>query len=113
RNKKISASVLAGATALCVLFELLEYHLVTLVSYVLILVFSVIFLWFSASKFIIKSPPTIPEVKILEDTLRQVAGVVRTEVNNFLGMLHDFASRRDLSLLDGGFSLLLEAGAIS
>ncbi|GKE64772.1 reticulon-like protein B1, partial [Tanacetum coccineum] len=115
RNKKISAGVLAGATALWVLFELLEYHLVTLVSYVLILVFAVLFLWSSVSKFINKSPPTIPEVKIPEDTLRQVVGAVRIEVNNFLGMLRDVASGRDLkkSLLDCGFSLLLEAGAIS
>ncbi|GJS12196.1 reticulon-like protein B1 [Tanacetum coccineum] len=96
RNKKISAGVLAGATALWVLFELLEYHLVTLVSYVLILVFAVLFLWSSVSKFINKSPPTIPEVKIPEDTLRQVVGAVRIEVNNFLGMLRDVASGRDL-----------------
>ncbi|QCD87819.1 Reticulon [Vigna unguiculata] len=31
RNKKISASVLGGATAAWVLFELLEYHFLTLV----------------------------------------------------------------------------------
>lgn len=96
RNKKISAGVLAGATALWVLFELLEYHLVTLVSYVLIFVIAVLFLWSNASKLINRSPPTIPEVQIPEDTLRQVAGAVRIEVNNFLGMLRDVASGRDL-----------------
>ncbi|GJW71997.1 reticulon-like protein B1 [Tanacetum coccineum] len=42
------------------------------------------------------SPPTIPKVKIPEDTLRQVVGAVRIEVNNFLGMLRDVASGRDL-----------------
>lgn len=96
RNKKISAGVLAGATALWVLFELLEYHLVTLVSYVLIFVIAVLFLWSNACKFINRSPPTIPEVKIPEDTIRQVAGAVRIEVNNFLGMLRGVASGRDL-----------------
>ena len=37
RNKKISAGVLGGATAAWVLFELFEYHLLTLVCYILIL----------------------------------------------------------------------------
>ncbi|GJR49317.1 reticulon-like protein B1 [Tanacetum coccineum] len=44
----------------------------------------------------IKSPPTIPEVKISEDTHRHVAGAVKIEVNNFLSMLRNVASRRDL-----------------
>ncbi|GKE56014.1 reticulon-like protein B1, partial [Tanacetum coccineum] len=43
-----------------------------------------------------RSPLTIPKVKIPEDTLRQVVGAVRIEVNNFLGMLRDVASGRDL-----------------
>ncbi|GJS75163.1 reverse transcriptase domain-containing protein [Tanacetum coccineum] len=42
------------------------------------------------------SPPTIPEVKISEDTHRHVAGAVKIEVNNFLSMLRNVASRRDL-----------------
>uniref|UniRef100_A0A251UKN4 Reticulon-like protein n=1 Tax=Helianthus annuus TaxID=4232 RepID=A0A251UKN4_HELAN len=71
RNKKISASVLAGATVIWVLFELLEYHLVTLLCHISILVFAILFLWSSASKIINKSPPPIPEVRIPEDTVLQ------------------------------------------
>ncbi|KAI7752568.1 hypothetical protein M8C21_016980 [Ambrosia artemisiifolia] len=87
RNKKISAGVLGGATALWVLFELLEYHLVTLVCHVMILVFAVLFLW---------SPPRIPEVRIPEDTVLQFASALRNEINHFLQMLRDIASGRDL-----------------
>ena len=54
RNKKISASVLGGATALWVFFELLEYHLVTLVCHILILSLAVLFLWSNVSTFINK-----------------------------------------------------------
>ncbi|GKD38088.1 hypothetical protein Tco_1258295 [Tanacetum coccineum] len=43
-----------------------------------------------------KSPPTISEVKILKDTHCHVGGAVKIEVNNFLGMLRNVASRRDL-----------------
>ncbi|KAJ0797531.1 hypothetical protein HanPI659440_Chr04g0174891 [Helianthus annuus] len=96
RNKKISASVLAGATAIWVLFELLEYHLVTLLCHISILVFAILFLWSSASKIINKSPPPIPEVKIPEDTVLQFASALRIEINNFLQMLRGIASGRDL-----------------
>lgn len=54
RNKKISASVLGVATGVWVLFELLEYHLLTLVCHLLILALAVLFLWSNASTFIHK-----------------------------------------------------------
>lgn len=54
RNKKISAGVLGGATAIWVLFELLEYHLLTLVCHCLIVALAVLFLWSNASTFINK-----------------------------------------------------------
>lgn len=54
RNKKISGGVLGFATAIWVLFELVEYHLLTLVCHVLILALAVLFLWTNASNFINK-----------------------------------------------------------
>ncbi|KVH91109.1 reticulon-like protein B2 [Cynara cardunculus var. scolymus] len=96
RNKKISASVLGGATAVWVFFELLEYHLLTLVCHVLILAFAVLFLWANASKFINKSPPRIPEVRIPEDKFLQIAAGLRIEINQALDTLRNIASGRDL-----------------
>lgn len=54
RNQKISAAVLGGATALWVLFELLEYHLITLVCHMIILLLTIIFFWSNAPTFINK-----------------------------------------------------------
>nr|XP_043619916.1 reticulon-like protein B5 [Erigeron canadensis] len=96
RNKKISASVLGGATVMWVLFELLEYHLLTLVCHVLIFVFAVLFMWSNVSKLINKSPPRIPEVKIPEDTILQAAGAIRNEINYSFAVLKDIASGKDL-----------------
>ncbi|KAI3829254.1 hypothetical protein L1987_03372 [Smallanthus sonchifolius] len=96
RNKKISASVLGGATAVWVFFELLEYHLLTLVCHVLILAFALLFLWSNASKFINKSPPRIPEVRIPEDKFLQFAAGLRNEINQALDSLRNIASGRDL-----------------
>ena len=52
RNKKISASVLTGATAIWVLFELLNYNFLTLLCFALVLGMLAQFLWTNASGFI-------------------------------------------------------------
>lgn len=54
RDKKISGGLLVGATAIWVLFELFEYHLLTLVCHGLILALAILFLWSNASSFIKK-----------------------------------------------------------
>ncbi|KAK7843319.1 reticulon-like protein b2 [Quercus suber] len=96
RNKKISAGVLGSATAMWVLFELLEYHLLTLVCHILILSLAVLFLWSNASTFINKSRPHIPEFHIPEEPVLQVAAALRIEINNVFAFLRDIASGRDL-----------------
>jgi len=96
RNKKISAAVLGGATALWVFFELLEYHLLTLVCHIGIVALAVLFLWSSATKFIHKSPPHIPEVHVPEEQFLQIAAALRIEINHALAVLRNIACGRDL-----------------
>lgn len=54
RNKKISVGALGAATAIWVLFELLQYHLLALVCHGLILSLTLLFIWSYASSFINK-----------------------------------------------------------
>lgn len=96
RNKKISAGVLGGATIMWVLFELLEYHLLTLICHCLIISLAILFLWANATTFINKSPPNIPELHIPEDTFLQCASSLRIEINRALTVLREIASGRDL-----------------
>ncbi|KAH7513854.1 reticulon-like protein B2 [Ziziphus jujuba] len=96
RNKKVSAGVLGFATAVWVLFELVEYHLLTLLCHLLILALALSFLWSNACTFIHKSPPRIPEVRIPEDPVLQIANVLRIEINRGFAILRDIASGRDL-----------------
>ena len=96
RNKKISAGVLGGATAAGVLFELLEYYLLTLVCHILILSLAILLLWAHATTFINKSPPRIPEVHIPEDPYLQVVNSLRIEINRSFAVLPEIASGRDL-----------------
>ncbi|XP_074381102.1 reticulon-like protein B2 [Apium graveolens] len=96
RNKKISAGVLGFATAIWVLFELMEYHLLTLVCHVTILTLAVLFLWSNLSTFINKSPPKYPEVFLPEDVVLGVAGALRIEINRAFEILRDVATGKDL-----------------
>ncbi|KAF5451667.1 hypothetical protein F2P56_026757 [Juglans regia] len=114
RNKKISASVLGGATAIWVFFELLEYHLLTLVCHVLILALAILFLWSNAHTFINKTPPRIPEVHLPEEPFLQVAAALRIEINRGFVVLRDIMTGRDLKkflIVIAGFWVLSIVGS--
>ncbi|XP_075502504.1 reticulon-like protein B3 [Primulina tabacum] len=96
RDKKISGGLLGVATAIWVFFELLEYHLLSLLCHILILALAVLFLWSNASTFINKSPPKIPEVIIPEDIILGVASAFRVEFNRAFAIIRDIARGRDL-----------------
>ncbi|XP_030549674.1 reticulon-like protein B1 [Rhodamnia argentea] len=96
RNKKISAGALGVATAIWVLFELIEYHFLTLVCHGLILGLAILFLWSNATTFIHKTPPHIPEVSIPEKPVLEFASVLSFEINRAIATLREIASGRDL-----------------
>ncbi|KZV41018.1 hypothetical protein F511_13994 [Dorcoceras hygrometricum] len=96
RDKKVSGGLLGVATTIWVLFELLEYHLLSLVCHVLIFALAVLFLWSNASTFVNKSPPKIPEVIIPEDVILGVASAFRVEFNRAFDIIREIARGRDL-----------------
>ncbi|KAM0015560.1 hypothetical protein Hdeb2414_s0032g00712121 [Helianthus debilis subsp. tardiflorus] len=96
KDKKVSGGILGGATVIWFLFEVLEYHLLTLVCHSLILTLAILFLWSNASTFIHKSPPKIPEVLIPEKPVTEIVSSLRIEINRGLAALHDIASGKDL-----------------
>ncbi|KAK8497846.1 hypothetical protein V6N13_032197 [Hibiscus sabdariffa] len=99
RNKKISAGVLGGATAIWVLFELIEYHLLTLVCHISILALALLFLWSNVHTFIHKTPPHIPQIHLPEEPFLQIVSALTIELNHALKLLRDIASGRDLKKL--------------
>ncbi|KAG8058667.1 hypothetical protein GUJ93_ZPchr0002g23667 [Zizania palustris] len=91
KDKKISAAVIGGASVLWVLFEVVDYHFLTLISHVLIGVLAILFLWSKATIFIKKSPPDIPEVQISEDVAVNIALALCTDINQALHFLREIA----------------------
>ncbi|EYU23406.1 hypothetical protein ABFS82_01G067300 [Erythranthe guttata] len=96
KDKKVSGGVLGGVTAIWVLFDLLEYHLLALVCHGLILGLVGLFLYSNASTFIKKSPPKIPVVSIPEEPVLNFASALRIGINEGFATLRDIASGKDL-----------------
>ncbi|GMI99641.1 reticulon 2, VIRB2-interacting protein 2, Reticulan like protein B2 [Hibiscus trionum] len=101
RNKRVSANVLGGVTVFWFLFEVLDYHLITLVCHILILSLSVLFLWSNASNFINNSPPSIPEVVIPEKRLLKAVSCLTTEINRVVIVVRTIATGKDLKAFLG------------
>ncbi|PSS15981.1 Reticulon-like protein [Actinidia chinensis var. chinensis] len=91
RNKKISAGVLAGATAIWVLFEWLNYNFLPLICFALVLGMIAQFVWSNASGLINRSPSKVPRLILPDELFVNVAKSVGAEVNRALGFLQDVA----------------------
>ncbi|KAL2493677.1 Reticulon-like protein B8 [Forsythia ovata] len=96
RNKKISASVLAAATVIWVLFEWLNYHFLTLVCFVLVMCMLAQFVWKNASSILKRSPSKVPRLVMPEEVFVNIAKMVGAEVNRGLSFLQDVACGRNM-----------------
>ncbi|XP_057525932.1 reticulon-like protein B8 [Amaranthus tricolor] len=91
RNKKISGSVLAGATATWVIFEWLNYNFLSLVCFSLAACMLVEFLWSNASGFINRSQAEVPQVQLPEEWFGNVGLAIGREINHTLRFLQNIA----------------------
>ncbi|CAN8318819.1 unnamed protein product [Cochlearia groenlandica] len=99
RDKKLSAAVLGVSTAIWVLFELVEYHLLSLLCHISIIALGGLFLWSNAYSFINKTTLKIPEIHVPEDAFLLIASSLRNELNQAFVILRNIALGRDLKKL--------------
>ncbi|CAA7023077.1 unnamed protein product [Microthlaspi erraticum] len=96
RDKKLSAAVLGVATAIWVLFELVEYHLLSLVCHILIFSLAALFLMSNAHGVLNKPAPKIPDIHIKEEHFILIVSALRNEMNQAFVILRSIALGRDL-----------------
>ncbi|KAL4289720.1 hypothetical protein GQ457_14G002280 [Hibiscus cannabinus] len=96
RNKKISASFLAGATAIWVLFEWLNYHFLTLLCFALVLGMLAQFVWSNASGFLNRSSSQVPRLVLPDELFVSIGRSIGAELNRGLQLLQDVACRGNL-----------------
>ncbi|MBA0570314.1 hypothetical protein Goshw_018081, partial [Gossypium schwendimanii] len=96
RNKKISASFLASATLIWVLFEWLNYHFLTLLSFALVLGMVAQFVWSNASGLLNRSSSQVPRLVLPDELFVSIGRSVGAEVNRGLQYLQDVSCRGNL-----------------
>ncbi|OAY31367.1 reticulon-like protein B14 [Manihot esculenta] len=92
KNKYLSGGILIGFTVIWFLFEVVEYHFVTLLSHLLMLFMAVFFIWSNAAGFIKRNPPDIDDIELPESTLR----FFFKQINRLLSDFYYISSGNDL-----------------
>ncbi|XP_010906987.1 reticulon-like protein B2 [Elaeis guineensis] len=98
KNKHLSAAILAGATLIWFLFEVVEYHFITLMCHISIIAMFVVFIWSNVAHMFDWSPSKIPEVVALQRAINEVASALRGKLQYSISSLHDIARGKDLKL---------------
>ncbi|KAF0905033.1 hypothetical protein E2562_000843 [Oryza meyeriana var. granulata] len=99
RDKRVSAAILAGATVAWYLFEVAEYHFLTLACYLAMLGMLVVFIWGNVSAFMNLPAPRIPEIFMSERTTGQVILALHSRLTWFVHRLYDIACGKDIKML--------------
>lgn len=96
KDRNLSAGVLAGATLIWFLFDVVEYNIVPLLCQIAIFTMLVIFIASNAAPLFDIDPPRIPQVVISEHTFREMALTIRYKLTNAVSLLYDIACGKDL-----------------
>lgn len=91
RNKKISASVLTGATVVWIVFEWLNYHFLSFVCFALALGILAQFLWSNASGLLNRAPSRVPRLVLPEELFVNIGVTIGAEANRALLFIQDVA----------------------
>ncbi|GAB2280034.1 hypothetical protein Dimus_014672 [Dionaea muscipula] len=92
RDKSLSGSILVGFTITWFLFEIAEFHLITLLCYIMMTLILVMFLWNYGSNLINRRPPSINDIQVSESTVRYIF----SKLNWFIAVVYKISSGEDL-----------------
>ncbi|KAJ6303585.1 hypothetical protein OIU77_017460 [Salix suchowensis] len=98
RQMNITIGVLLAALSSWVVFERSGYTLLSLVSSVLLLLAVILFLWAKSAAILNRPPPPLPRLHLSEETVTEVASLIRTRVNALLSISQDIALGKDTKL---------------
>ncbi|TVU12330.1 hypothetical protein EJB05_45968 [Eragrostis curvula] len=93
----VSACLLAGTVSSWLLFfgTGSSYTLLSLTSSVLLLLLTVLFLWAKAARLLNRPEPPIPEMRVSQQVVDQVAALLHSGLNTVFSAFHDIALGRD------------------
>ncbi|XVF53869.1 hypothetical protein PTKIN_Ptkin05aG0134100 [Pterospermum kingtungense] len=95
RDKKVSAALLLGVSAIWFLFEVAEYNFVTLLCHISITAMLLIFIWSMTADYFKWNRPKIPELLSNEHAFREVVSNFHRRFNQYLQKFLQIASGSD------------------
>ncbi|XP_042500295.1 reticulon-like protein B9 [Macadamia integrifolia] len=98
RKKNISAAFLIGFTLVWFLFEIVEYHFLTLLCHIFITAMLILFIWSNGAPLFDRDPPTLPKIVLSESAFQELAAGFHKKLNRFILILYDIACGKQLSL---------------
>ncbi|KAK8968540.1 Reticulon-like protein B2 [Platanthera guangdongensis] len=98
RNKHLSGAILAGVTVTWFLFEVVEYHFLTLLGQVLIAAMLLIFIWSNGAALLDRNQPKIPEIILSEKAFKEFSLAFHAKLSRSILFFQNVAMGRDLRL---------------
>ncbi|KGN58801.1 reticulon-like protein B12 [Cucumis sativus] len=95
RRKNLTMGILLITLATWLVFERCGYTLLSLISSVLLLLVTIIFLWAKSASILNRPAPPLPELYLSEDMVNEAASFIRSRVNAFLSVTQDIAMGKD------------------
>uniref|UniRef100_A0A6V7QVK6 Reticulon-like protein n=1 Tax=Ananas comosus var. bracteatus TaxID=296719 RepID=A0A6V7QVK6_ANACO len=108
RRRNVTIKILLGSLAAWWVFEVSGYTVLSLLSNVLLLLISILFVWAKAAwilnryhLMLVQTPPPMPVMRISEEVINEVALHMHSIVNMVLSIFHNIALGKDTELFYG------------
>ncbi|KAG6488511.1 reticulon-like protein B12 [Zingiber officinale] len=112
RKKNVTVGILIGVLASWIIFEVAGYTLLSLVSNVLLLLISILFVWAKAAEVLNRPPPPIPEMYLNEEMIHEASDFCQFHANKIFSAFNDIARGKDSKLFYSIAMCLLLASTI-
>ncbi|KAJ0255331.1 Reticulon-like protein B12 [Hirschfeldia incana] len=98
RNNNVSLGIVTVTIGSWMVFESFSYTILTLLSSVLLLLLSILFIWSKSASILNRPSPPLLEFQISESMAEEASKLLRFHVNKLLQVTYDIAMGRDAEL---------------
>ncbi|KAK4359178.1 hypothetical protein RND71_021407 [Anisodus tanguticus] len=116
RRKDVTVGILVLTLFAWVVFERSGYTLLSLVSSVFFLLFTILFIWAKSAAILNRPAPPLPHLYLSEEMVNEAACFIRSHINMLLLVSEDIALGKDTNMfvkVSGGLMLVAVIGGLA